>query len=419
MQRLLMGEVGSGKTVVALVRDAARGRARACRRALMAPTETLAEQHFATLQALMPGEAVAGRAADRLDARRRGAPTSSASSASGELSLVVGTHALIEDDRRLRPPRGRGRRRAAPLRRAPARARSTRKAPDGPRAARPAHDRDADPAHAARCSATATSTSRRCASCRSGRRPIETHVARRRARARARLRAHPRGAARRAARRSSSARSSRSPRRCRRAPRPPSTSACATTRVRATSASSCCTARCARARSRRRWRRFAAGEADVLVATTVIEVGIDVPNATVMLVEDAERYGISPAAPAARAGRARRARVAVPAVRARSESRAAAGARRAPRRLRAGRDRPRAARRGRADRHAPVRPRARSASRGCPRTATLLERARAARASARSTPTPSSPRPSTRCSRDALRAALRRDERARRSRREA
>jgi ATP-dependent DNA helicase RecG len=38
---------------------------------------------------------------------------------------------------------------------------------------------------------------------------------------------------------------------------------------------------------------FAAGQADVLVATTVIEVGIDVPNATVMLVEDAERYGIS------------------------------------------------------------------------------------------------------------------------------
>jgi ATP-dependent DNA helicase RecG len=38
---------------------------------------------------------------------------------------------------------------------------------------------------------------------------------------------------------------------------------------------------------------FAAGAADVLVATSVIEVGINVPNATVMLVEDADRYGIS------------------------------------------------------------------------------------------------------------------------------
>ena len=38
---------------------------------------------------------------------------------------------------------------------------------------------------------------------------------------------------------------------------------------------------------------FASGEADVLVATTVIEVGIDVANATVMLIENAERFGIS------------------------------------------------------------------------------------------------------------------------------
>jgi ATP-dependent DNA helicase RecG len=40
-------------------------------------------------------------------------------------------------------------------------------------------------------------------------------------------------------------------------------------------------------------RAFASGRADVLVATSVIEVGIDVPNATVMLIEEAERYGIS------------------------------------------------------------------------------------------------------------------------------
>jgi ATP-dependent DNA helicase RecG len=39
--------------------------------------------------------------------------------------------------------------------------------------------------------------------------------------------------------------------------------------------------------------RFRAGEIDVLVATTVIEVGIDIPNATLMIIEDADRFGLS------------------------------------------------------------------------------------------------------------------------------
>ncbi len=96
MQRLLMGEVGSGKTVVAL-HAILRAVEHDMQAVFMAPTETLAEQHFATLQALMPGEAVRAALLTGSTPAARRADTLS-KLATGELSFVVGTHALVEPD---------------------------------------------------------------------------------------------------------------------------------------------------------------------------------------------------------------------------------------------------------------------------------------------------------------------------------
>ena len=108
----------------------------------------------------------------------------------------------------------------------------------------------------------------------------------------------------------------------------------------------------------RTMRAFAAGDIDVLVATTVIEVGVDVPNASTMVVLDADRFGVVAAAPAARARRPRR-RAGHRAVRdarraGHARARAGRGGRRDPRRLRARPGRPRAAPRGRRARRHPV-----------------------------------------------------------------
>jgi ATP-dependent DNA helicase RecG len=94
MQRLLMGEVGSGKTVVALY-TMLRALEAGFQAVLMAPTETLAEQHAATLDRLLAHEPLpfalltgATPAPRRREALER--------LATGELGLAVGTHALID-----------------------------------------------------------------------------------------------------------------------------------------------------------------------------------------------------------------------------------------------------------------------------------------------------------------------------------
>jgi ATP-dependent DNA helicase RecG len=100
MQRLLMGEVGSGKTVVAL-HAMLRAVEHGAQAALMAPTETLAQQHFATVQRLLGGESVTVALLTGSTAAARRADTLGKLT-SGELSLVVGTHALIEPSVRFR-----------------------------------------------------------------------------------------------------------------------------------------------------------------------------------------------------------------------------------------------------------------------------------------------------------------------------
>jgi ATP-dependent DNA helicase RecG len=94
MQRLLQGDVGSGKTVVAL-HALLRAVERDKQGALMAPTETLAEQHFLTI------EGICGELGVRCALLTSASPTRERADAQSA-DLVVGTHALIQEGVELR-----------------------------------------------------------------------------------------------------------------------------------------------------------------------------------------------------------------------------------------------------------------------------------------------------------------------------
>ena len=287
MQRLLMGEVGSGKTVAALY-ALLRAVENGFQGALMAPTETLAEQHFATVQSLLPGEAVpVGLLTGSTPGRR--ASDLRGKLATGELSLVIGTHALIEES-------------VTFARLGVVVVDEQHRFGVAQRRALDSKGVEGMAPHVLHMTATPIPRTLALASYGDldftllrelprGRRPIQTFVcstARERSRAYDRVREELR-AGRQAF------------------------VVCPLVEESEALQARAATAEYERLRGgeladfqvallhgqmpssakQRAMAAFAGGEAQVLVATSVIEVGIDVPNASVMLVEDAERYGIS------------------------------------------------------------------------------------------------------------------------------
>lgn len=100
MRRLLQGDVGSGKTAVALL-ALAKTVENGYQGALMAPTEILAEQHYRTLtEALAPCGVRVALLAGKLAKKARAEALEAV--ATGEADIAVGTHALIQDDVRFR-----------------------------------------------------------------------------------------------------------------------------------------------------------------------------------------------------------------------------------------------------------------------------------------------------------------------------
>ena len=282
MERLLQGDVGSGKTVVALyslIRAVERGH----QGALMAPTETLAEQHLLTIEGICERLGVRCRlVTSSLPARERRAALLGL--AAGDVDLAIGTHALIQDAVRFRSLAvavvdeqhrfGVEQRAALAGEHAPHRLHMT--ATPIPRTLAFTVYGDLAVSEIDRPPA--------------GRRPVITRwvTHERGSEAYTRLRAHlERGRQAYVV--------------C------PLVSPSEATVARAAEAEAerlrgaelqgfpvgCLHGQLRPGERRRVMEQFASRELDVLVATTVIEVGIDVPNATIMIVQEADRFGLA------------------------------------------------------------------------------------------------------------------------------
>jgi len=282
MQRLLQGDVGAGKTVVALY-ALLRAVEAGSQGALMAPTETLAEQHFLTLDELCSGLGVRVSLLTSSVAAREHAAVRQLI-ASGDAQIVVGTHALIQEEVDFRDLAvavvdeqhrfGVGQRTALAEGRSPHVLHMT--ATPIPRTLALTIFGDLDVSELSQLPAA--------------QKPIVTRwvFEERAAEAYTRL-----------------TRLLREGRQayvvC------PLIERSETTRARAAASEAerlragelrgfrvgCLHGKLRPAERRELMARFKAGELDVLVATTVIEVGVDVANATVMIVQEADRFGLA------------------------------------------------------------------------------------------------------------------------------
>jgi ATP-dependent DNA helicase RecG len=286
MQRLLMGEVGSGKTVIA-VYAMLRALEAGFQAVLMAPTETLAEQHAITLGRLLAAEAIPFSlltGSTPAPVRRQALNQL----ASGELGLILGTHALIEPTVRFarlglcvvdeQHRFGVEQRRALDA-----------KGVEG-MAPHILHMTATPIPRTLSLTAYGDLDTTALHELPAGRQPVETWLVGEDRRAgaydflRQRLREGRQAfvvcplveASEKIAGKAAAVEAER---------------------LRAGElrdfAVGVLHGQMASAEKAEAMRAFAAGETDVLVATTVIEVGIDVPNATVMMIEGAERFGVS------------------------------------------------------------------------------------------------------------------------------